>query len=85
MYGRSKHSPKKHHNSNKFKEASGSSSSSKQKDLKSVVEPPPSEDKEIPLPVLKMVDVDKHLQCYSTSIFFYPLVNIILDDYFFKF
>lgn len=81
MYGRSKHSPKKHHNSNKLKDGSGSSSSStKQKDLKPAIEPPPSEDKEIPLPVLKMVDVEKHLQSYSSILQRSPDEGVGMED-----
>lgn len=68
MFARNKHSPKKHQNSGKMKDNSSCGTSNfKQKDAKNSDLSQLVEDKEITLPLLKMVDSEKYLQTYCSS------------------
>lgn len=77
MYPRSKHSPKKYALAKSKDSGNASTSNSgKLKDNRYSDIAPVIEDTEITLPVLKMVDSEKFLQCYRsgkqfTSVFYF--------------
>lgn len=73
MYSRSKHSPKKYGFA-KSKDSASTSNSGKLKDNRYSEIAPVIEDTEITLPVLKMVDSEKFLQCYRSGKYY----NVVL-------